>query len=68
MNPAAPINCWPAAKWRVCTPPPRSEVLLHSLPLEALFTSRQLPDEILDVLAVEPERLRLHPDAVVELL
>ncbi len=48
--------------------PPRSERLLRALPLDTLFTSRQLPNEILDVLAVEPELLRLHPDAVLALV
>ena len=42
--------------------------MLRSQPLEALFSSLQLPYEILDVLAVEPEFLRLHPGAVRGLL
>lgn len=52
----------------VVTHPPRSEKLLRALPLNPLFTSRQLPNEILDVLAVDPELLRLHPDAVLALV
>jgi NitT/TauT family transport system substrate-binding protein len=36
--------------------------------MKTLFTSRQLPYEVLDVLAVEPELLRLHPDAVLALV
>jgi NitT/TauT family transport system substrate-binding protein len=52
----------------VVTYPPRSELLRRSLPLDTLFSSRQLPNEILDVLAVEPELLRLHPDAVLALV
>ncbi len=68
----------PAASWEaslrqgtvaaVVSYPPRSEILLRALPLNTLFTSRQLPNEILDVLAVEPELLRLHPDAVLALV
>lgn len=68
----------PAASWEaslrqgtvsaVVSYPPRSEILLRALPLDTLFTSRQLPNEILDVLAVEPELLRLHPDAVLALV
>ncbi|MEA5400916.1 hypothetical protein VB734_12780 [Synechococcus sp. BA-124 BA4] len=68
----------PAASWEaalrqgtvaaVVTYPPRSELLRRSLPLDTLFSSRQLPNEILDVLAVEPELLRLHPDAVLALV
>lgn len=50
------------------TYPPRSEQLLRALPLKTLFTSRQLPYEILDVLAVDPELLRRHPDAVLALV
>ncbi|MEA5415836.1 ABC transporter substrate-binding protein [Synechococcus sp. BA-132 BA5] len=52
----------------VVTYPPRSEQLFRSQPLARLFTSRQLPYEILDVLAVEPELLSLHPDAVLALV
>ena len=48
--------------------PPRSKRLRRALPLDTVFTSRQMPNEILDVLAVEPEFLRLHPDAVLALL
>jgi NitT/TauT family transport system substrate-binding protein len=48
--------------------PPRSERLRRALPLDTIFTSRQLPNEILDVLAVEPEFLRLHPEAVLALV
>jgi len=68
----------PAASWEaalrqgkvqaVVTHPPGSEQLRRSQPLETLFTSRQLPYEILDVLAVDPELLRLHPDAVLALV
>ncbi|MCP9932476.1 hypothetical protein KBZ08_00955 [Cyanobium sp. Candia 9D4] len=68
----------PAAVWEsalrqgtvaaVVSYPPRSETLRSALALNTLFTSRQLPNEILDVLAVEPELLSLHPDAVLALL
>ncbi len=68
----------PAASWEaslrqgavvaVVSYPPRSELLRRSLPLDMLFSSRQLPNEILDVLAVEPELLRLQPDAVLALV
>jgi NitT/TauT family transport system substrate-binding protein len=68
-----PAASWEAALRRgevqaVVTYPPRSEQLLGALPLQTLFTSRQLPYEILDVLAVDPELLRLHPDAVLALV
>ncbi|MDM7953823.1 MAG: hypothetical protein QUV07_11510 [Cyanobium sp. CZS 25K] len=43
-------------------------MLLRSLPLQTLFTSRQLPYEILDVLAVEAEFLQLYPDTVLALV
>ncbi len=68
----------PAASWEAAlrrgevqaavTFPPRSEQLLGALPLQTLFTSRQLPYEVLDVLAVEPELLDQHPDAVMALV
>jgi len=68
-----PAASWEAALRRgeaqaVVTYPPRSEQLLRALPMKTLFTSRQLPYEVLDVLAVEPELLRLHPDAVLALV
>lgn len=68
-----PATSWEAALRRgevqaVVTYPPRSEQLLRAQRLQTLFTSRQLPYEILDVLAVEPELLRLHPDAVLALV
>ena len=45
-----------------CHHPPAQPPSAHlRRPGLALFTSRQLPCEILDVLAVEPEFLRLHP-------
>ncbi|MCP9833013.1 MULTISPECIES: hypothetical protein [unclassified Cyanobium] len=75
---ASQLRFLPAAAWEaalrqgqvqaVVAYPPRSEQLLRSQPLATLFSSRQLPYEILDVLAVEPELLRLHPDAVLALL
>jgi NitT/TauT family transport system substrate-binding protein len=52
----------------VVTYPPRSEQLLRSQPLHRLFSSRQLPYEIFGVLAVEPELLRQHPDAILALV
>lgn len=68
-----PATAWEASLRQgtvaaVVSYPPRSERLLRALPLATLFTSRQLPNEILDVLAVEPELLRLHPDAVLALV
>ena len=68
-----PAATWEAALRReevqaAVTYPPRSEQLLRALPLKTLFTSRQLPYEILDVLAVEPELLDRHPDAILALL
>ncbi len=68
-----PASAWEASLRQgtvaaVVSYPPRSERLLRALPLDTLFTSRQLPNEILDVLAVEPELLRLHPDAVLALI
>jgi NitT/TauT family transport system substrate-binding protein len=68
-----PAAAWEAALRRgevqaAVTYPPRSEQLLRALPLKTLFTSRQLPYEILDVLAVEPELLERHPDAILALI
>ncbi len=68
-----PASAWEASLRQgtveaVVSYPPRSEMLRRALPLDTLFTSRQLPNEILDVLAVEPELLRLHPDAVLALV
>jgi len=68
-----PASAWEASLRQgtvaaVVAYPPRSEMLRRALPLDTLFTSRQLPNEILDVLAVEPELLRLHPDAVQALV
>lgn len=68
-----PASTWAAALREgrvdaVVSYPPRSEMLLRSQPLQTLFTSRQLPYEILDVLAVDPEFLRVHPDAVLALV
>ncbi|PSB37346.1 hypothetical protein [Aphanothece minutissima] len=68
-----PATAWEASLRQgtvaaVVSYPPRSERLLRALPLHTLFTSRQLPNEILDVLAVDPEFLRLHPDAVLALV
>ncbi len=68
-----PASAWEASLRQgtvvaVVSYPPRSERLLRALPLDTLFTSRQLPNEIFDVLAVEPELLRLHPDAVLALI
>jgi len=68
-----PASSWAAALREgqveaVVSYPPRSEMLLRSLPLQTLFTSRQLPYEILDVLAVEAEFLQLYPDTVLALV
>ncbi len=68
-----PSAAWESALRRgevqaVVTYPPRSDQLLRSQPLQTLFSSRQLPYEILDVLAVEPELLRRHPDAILALV
>ncbi|MCT0208895.1 ABC transporter substrate-binding protein [Synechococcus sp. CS-1332] len=68
-----PASSWAAALREgrvaaVVSYPPRSEMLLRSQPLQTLFTSRQLPYEILDVLAVEPEFLHVHPEAVQALV
>ncbi len=68
-----PAAAWESALRRgevqaVVAYPPRSEQLMRSQSLQTLFTSRQLPYEILDVLAVDPELLRLHPDAILALV
>ncbi len=75
---ASQLRFLPAASWEaslrqgnvaaVVSYPPRSERLQRALQLETLFTSRQLPNEILDVLAVEPELLSQQPDAVLALV
>lgn len=48
----------------VVTYPPHSEGLQRDPRFRALFSSNQLPREVVDVLAVSPELARRHPDQV----
>jgi len=74
----AQLQFLPASTWAsalregrveaVVSYPPRSEKLQRLLPLETLFTSREIPHEILDVLAVEPDYLRHHATAILALV
>ncbi|MCS5694158.1 ABC transporter substrate-binding protein [Cyanobium sp. FGCU-6] len=52
----------------VLTYPPLANRLQERDGLEALFTTRDLPGEILDVLAVDPAVLRQRPEAVAALI
>jgi NitT/TauT family transport system substrate-binding protein len=52
----------------VLTYPPMANRLEEREGLEVLFTSRDLPGEILDVLAVDPAVLRERPEAVQALI
>ncbi|WP_216900211.1 hypothetical protein [Synechococcus sp. CCY 9618] len=52
----------------VLTYPPSSAMLQKKLDLRLVISTRSLPGEVLDVLAVSPEYLRRHPRAVAALI
>ncbi len=52
----------------VLTYPPTSSLLQESLDLQLVVSTRDLPGEVLDVLAVAPDFLRRHPQAVAALI
>jgi NitT/TauT family transport system substrate-binding protein len=52
----------------VLTYPPNSTLLQRKLDLRVVISTRSLPGEVLDVLAIAPEYLRRHPRAVAALI
>lgn len=52
----------------VLTYPPTSTLLQEKMDLRVVISTRVLPGEVLDVLAVAPDYLRRHPQAVAALI